>query len=78
MLSADSKANSTSTFDVKSGNKKFYSIKELPEHKFIKEGRLKEVFVEKSVLQKLVHPGVVKLHWTFKEKRKFHFVLEHG
>ena len=46
------------------------------EHKLEKEGRIREVFIERCVLQGLSHPGIVKLYASFKQQRKFYFLLE--
>lgn len=41
---------------------KSYALKELMEHKLVREGRMQEVFVERCVLKGLSHPSIVKLY----------------
>ena len=54
-----------------------YALKELVEQKFIKEGRIKEVFIELCVLKRLDHPSIIKLFFSFKQQRRFYLLLEH-
>lgn len=48
-------------------NKRDYAIKVLDKRHIIREKKVKYVNIEKNVLYKLDHPGVVKLYSTFQD-----------
>lgn len=39
-----------------------YALKEMLVHKFINEGRIKEVFIERCILASLDHPSIIKFY----------------
>lgn len=64
---------------MKSKHRHEYALKEIIQSKFKREGRMKEIFIEKTVLEDLDHPGIVKFYQSFMEKKSqyLYFVLEH-
>lgn len=48
-------------------NRRDYAIKVLDKRHIIREKKVKYVNIEKNVLYKLDHPGVVKLYSTFQD-----------
>lgn len=46
-------------------------------HKFHKEGRLKEVCIEKCVLDGLSHPAIVKFYTSFRQGSKVFLLVEY-
>ena len=40
----------------------YYGLKEMLLQRFVAEGRIKEVYIERCVLSNLNHPSVVKLY----------------
>jgi len=57
--------------------KKLYALKEIDQKKFIRDDRMKEVFIEKRVLSDLDHPSIIKFHESFASPHKLYFLLEH-
>jgi 3-phosphoinositide dependent protein kinase-1 len=56
---------------------KEYAIKVLDKRHIIKEDKVKYVNIEKDTLRKLHdHPGIVKLYFTFQDKRSLYYVLD--
>jgi len=47
------------------------------EQKFEKEGRVKEIFIERCVLANLDHPAIIKLYDSFKHRAKFCLLVEY-
>lgn len=45
-------------------------------HRFISEGRIKEVFIERCVLASLDSPSIIKFFHSFKHSNKLYLVLE--
>ena len=39
-----------------------YALKEMLINKFINEGRIKEVFIERCILASLDHPSIIKFY----------------
>ncbi|KAG1463714.1 hypothetical protein G6F46_001470 [Rhizopus delemar] len=60
--------------DKKSG--KLYAIKRLDKAHIVKNNKVKYVMIERDALSKMNHPGIIKLHWTFKDDRSLYFVLD--
>lgn len=54
-----------------------YALKEMLPMKFEKEGRLKEVFIEKCVLKGLKHESVVDLMTSFSSNGKLYLLLQY-
>jgi hypothetical protein len=46
----------------KSKNRREYALKEIILQQFKREGRTKEIFIEKTVLEELDHPAIVKFY----------------
>jgi serine/threonine protein kinase len=53
-----------------------FALKEMLPQKFKAEGRMKEVFIEKCVLQNLKDPSAIKFYQSFACGGKFYFLLE--
>ena len=45
-------------------------------HKFINEGRIKEVFIERCILASLDHPSIIKFYQSFKNQNKLYLLVE--
>ena len=43
-----------------------YGLKEMLITRFINEGRIKEVFIERCILSNLNHPSIIKFFQSFK------------
>ncbi len=41
-----------------------------------KENKVKQILNEKRIMQKLEHPFIVKLYWSFQSKKKLQFVMD--
>ncbi|KAF9381988.1 pkb-activating kinase-like protein [Podila verticillata] len=67
---------STVVAAVDLSNKRDYAIKVLDKRHIIREKKVKYVNIEKNVLYKLDHPGVVKLYSTFQDSSSLYYVLE--
>lgn len=52
---------------------KDFALKVISKKLIIKERKKKFVFMEKNILCRLSHPGVVKLHFTFQDKANLYF-----
>jgi len=57
----------------KKGN---YALKEMHLHRFINEGRIKEVFIERCILASLDHHSIVKFYQSFKNGNKLYLLME--
>jgi serine/threonine protein kinase len=44
---------------------------------FMADGRFKEVFVEKTVLANLDHPGIINFHTSFGSNAKLYLLMEY-
>ncbi|CAG8454801.1 12550_t:CDS:10 [Ambispora gerdemannii] len=55
-----------------------YAIKILDKKHIIKEKKVKYVNIEKNTLNKMTHPGIVRLYYTFQDKDSLYFVLDHA
>lgn len=45
-------------------------------HRFINEGRIKEVFIERCILANLDHPSIIKFFQSFKNQNKLYLLVE--
>jgi len=45
-------------------------------NRFISEGRLKEVFIERCILASLDHPSIIKFFQSFKNQNKLYLLVE--
>jgi len=45
--------------------------------RFMADGRLKEIFTEKCVLQALNNPGIIKFHRSFGSQNKFYLLMDY-
>ena len=59
------------------GSQQFYALKEMMIHKFINEGRIKEVFIERCILASLDHPSIIKFYQSFKNQNKLFLLVEY-
>lgn len=57
-------------------NGKVYAIKVLDKKHIIKEKKVKYVNIEKNVLNKVNHPLIIKLYYTFQDSSSLYFVLD--
>ncbi|KAJ3392644.1 3-phosphoinositide dependent protein kinase-1 [Lobulomyces angularis] len=57
-------------------NNKSFAIKVLSKAQMVKEKKTKYVNQEKNILNKLIHPFVIKLYYTFHDEKSLYFVLE--
>ncbi|CAG8503063.1 10124_t:CDS:10, partial [Dentiscutata erythropus] len=55
-----------------------YAIKILEKKHIIKEKKVKYVNIEKNTLNKMNHPGIVRLYYTFQDQNSLYFVLDHA
>jgi serum/glucocorticoid-regulated kinase 2 len=44
---------------------RLYAMKIMKKNKIIKEKKLKPILSERRVLEKILHPFIIKLHWAF-------------
>lgn len=54
----------------------YYGLKEMLLQRFVAEGRIKEVYIERCVLANLNHSSVIKLYQCFKNGNKLYLLLE--
>ncbi|MDP2437474.1 MAG: PDK1 family serine/threonine-protein kinase [archaeon] len=54
-----------------------YALKILDKKLVISQNELTNVFREKTILQKMSHPGIVQLHMTAMDDRSLYFLLEY-
>lgn len=54
-----------------------YALKEMLIHKFLQEGRMKEVFIERCILASLDHPLIIKFFHSFKNQNKLYLLVEY-
>lgn len=45
--------------------------------RFINEGRIKEVFIERCILSSLDHPSIIKFFQSFKNQNKLYLLVEY-
>ena len=57
-------------------NKKEYALKIIQKDFIVKEKKTRFVMMERNVLSKLQHPGIVKLNFTFQDERSLFFGME--
>jgi serum/glucocorticoid-regulated kinase 2 len=60
----------------KVGTNEVYAMKEMSKEIIERENLLEHTFAEKSILQKINHPYIVKLHYAFQTKDKLFLVLD--
>lgn len=68
---------STVILATQASNGKKYAVKVLDKFHIVREKKVKYVTIEKDVLQKLKHPLIVKLYYTFQDQASLYFVLEY-
>jgi len=56
---------------------KFFALKEMYPARFKAEGRIKEVYIEKCVLQALNHVSIIKLYHSFQFQSKLYLLVEY-
>lgn len=60
----------------KNDNGKIYAMKVLDKQMIIKRDELEHTMAEKSILQKLDCPFLVRLHYTFQTSTKLYFIMD--
>lgn len=45
--------------------------------RFLNEGRIKEVFIERCILASLDHPSIIKFYQSFKNQNKLYLLVEY-
>lgn len=55
-----------------------FAVKILSKAHIIKEKKIKYVQIEKDVLNRLSHPFIIKLYYTFQDSHSLYFVLEYA
>jgi len=55
---------------------KVYAMKELKKKVIAARGEIEHTRTEKSVLSKLDHPFLAKLHWSFQTEEKLYFIMD--
>jgi len=60
----------------KKGTDEVFAMKEMSKEIIERENLLEHTFAEKSILQKINHPFIVKLHYAFQTKDKLYLVLD--
>ncbi|CAJ0628612.1 11987_t:CDS:2 [Entrophospora sp. SA101] len=55
-----------------------YAMKILDKKHIIKEKKVKYVHIEKNTLNRLNHPGIIRLYYTFQDSDNLYFVLDHA
>ena len=54
-----------------------YALKEMLVQRFLQEGRVREVFIERCVLSSLNHPTIIKFYQSFKNGNKLYLLVEY-
>ena len=54
-----------------------YALKEMLVQRFVQEGRVREVFIERCVLSSLNHPTIIKFYQSFKNGNKLYLLVEY-
>ncbi|RUP00486.1 hypothetical protein BC936DRAFT_140723 [Jimgerdemannia flammicorona] len=54
----------------------WYAIKILDKKHIIRHKKVKYVDIEKNTLNRMNHPGIVRLYWTFHDQQQLYFVLD--
>ncbi|KAI9002236.1 kinase-like domain-containing protein [Gaertneriomyces semiglobifer] len=67
---------STVVYACEKSTGKEFAVKTLDKRHIVKEKKVKYVNIEKDVLNRLCHPFIVKLYYTFQDARSLYFVLE--
>ncbi|KNC96469.1 AGC/PDK1 protein kinase [Spizellomyces punctatus DAOM BR117] len=67
---------STVLYAKESGTRREFAVKVLDKRHIIKEKKVKYVNIEKDVLNRLSHPFIIKLFYTFQDMHSLYFVLE--
>lgn len=57
-----------------SGN--IYAMKVVEKEPLEKENKVKQVLNEKRIMEKLEHPFIVRLYWSFQSRKKLQFVMD--
>ncbi|CAG8541732.1 10144_t:CDS:2, partial [Scutellospora calospora] len=69
---------STVVFAIDRSSRREYAVKILEKKHIIKEKKVKYVNIEKNTLNKMNHPGIVRLYYTFQDQNSLYFVLDHA
>ena len=54
-----------------------YAIKEMNKDEITRQNRFKHLMREKDIMNKWIHPNIVRLETTFKDDENWYFVLEY-
>jgi 3-phosphoinositide dependent protein kinase-1 len=61
---------------LKDASKADFAIKVMEKKFIVKEGKSKEVQMERRVLSEVDHPNIVRLHYSFHDKERLYMVLD--
>lgn len=55
---------------------KHYAIKAISKQKILRDKKQHEIFRERQAYITLDHPNIVRMHWSFNDKKCLYFVLD--
>ena len=55
---------------------RLYAMKIMKKEKLLREQKIKPILNERKIMQKLNHPFVVRLYWSFQSKEELFFVMD--
>lgn len=54
---------------------RLYAMKAIEKRKLMKEGKDYQAFIERELLRKIDHPGIIKLAKCFQDSRNLYYVV---
>ena len=55
---------------------RLYAMKIMRKDKLVREQKIKPIINERHIMQKLNHPFIIKLYWSFQSKTELFFVMD--
>jgi serine/threonine protein kinase len=55
---------------------RLYAMKIMRKDKLLRENKIKPIINERTIMEKLDHPFIVKLYWSFQSKTELFFVMD--
>lgn len=55
---------------------RLYAMKIMRKDKLVREQKIKPIINERLIMQKLNHPYIIKLYWSFQSKTELFFVMD--
>jgi serine/threonine protein kinase len=55
---------------------RLYAMKIMRKDKLVREQKIKPIINERKIMEKLNHPFVVRLYWSFQSKQEIYFVMD--